>query len=605
MRKMEHTINFDNNNQLVKFFKALTSSNKTKTESEDIFYLCNMALLHIYHNKQSKFSVKIKLLQNILIQILNITYKKSDDKLVFSLLMHQVEDHIISTRLSDVFIELITNNPSFIETFIIAEKISYICENNKNKIDGLYAIIGKISAIEIRNNNKNIQAAFEKSYIKVFMKKTVICSQLFEDALNIYRKHLLMSILKKGECSASEEEQIFCIAVQQYHKGYAMYYSDEELNIINQFQLNLESAINESRGETITSLYLLLYCMYESLDNIKKIYQVNRKNLPSSCVTILSLVIDSKSALKSIAKSIQKITPISPGVSEVVRTQYEENPYPRWQHTTAPTFSTLEEYINNYCNSRPTSLKLVDNPKILVAGCGTGQHPITLALSLPKAKITAIDLSLMSLAYAQVKAKEHSVKNITFNQADITMLDCIAEKFDFIDCCGVLHHLEDPEKGLSQLVTKLADKGVIRLALYSKIARKKIEEHRQHVIKSQSGTSLNSIRNYRSSILNSNQDNSDILSTRDFYSTSECRDLVFHTHEKSYSWLDIKLLTEKVGLRIVTVASKPEVASDYSSKYPNDPKHNNMANWHEYECSNPNTFIEMMVFWLIKKELHS
>ena len=132
------------------------------------------------------------------------------------------------------------------------------------------------------------------------MKKTVISSRLFELSLNRYRKHLLMSILKKGDCSASEEEMVFCIAVQQYHKEYAMYYNDEERDIVNQIHGVLESEIKESGGQKITSLYLLLYCMYESPDNIKKIYKVNRNNLPHSISTILSLVIDSKLALKNI-----------------------------------------------------------------------------------------------------------------------------------------------------------------------------------------------------------------------------------------------------------------------------------------------------------------
>ena len=51
------------------------------------------------------------------------------------------------------------------------------------------------------------------------------------------------------------------------------------------------------------------------------------------------------------------------------------------------------------------SIRNVTAPSILVAGCGTGQHSIGTASRFSSCHVTAVDLSLASLAYAQRKTK--------------------------------------------------------------------------------------------------------------------------------------------------------------------------------------------------------
>jgi SAM-dependent methyltransferase len=115
---------------------------------------------------------------------------------------------------------------------------------------------------------------------------------------------------------------------------------------------------------------------------------------------------------------------------------------------------------------------------ILVAGCGTGREAIELASVFPKAKVLAVDLSLSSLAYASQKAAEFGLKNITFRQADISNLHRITDKFDFIACSGVLHHMKDVFPGWKTLANLLKSQGVMRIALYSNLAREPINEAR-------------------------------------------------------------------------------------------------------------------------------
>jgi len=43
--------------------------------------------------------------------------------------------------------------------------------------------------------------------------------------------------------------------------------------------------------------------------------------------------------------------------------------------------------------------------------------------------------------------------------------------FDFINCCGVLHHLAVPEQGLDALLSQLRPGGAMNLMVYGEIGR--------------------------------------------------------------------------------------------------------------------------------------
>ena len=108
------------------------------------------------------------------------------------------------------------------------------------------------------------------------------------------------------------------------------------------------------------------------------------------------------------SKNIKKIGSINDSISQRVKSQYEENPYPRWRdriHQTHQKISIFQA-INNEIKPNFIS-QSVDSAqvKVLIAGCGTG-HQLLQVQGYKNAQITAIDLSLSSLAYAQRKINE-------------------------------------------------------------------------------------------------------------------------------------------------------------------------------------------------------
>ncbi|MCK0103605.1 class I SAM-dependent methyltransferase [Pseudohalocynthiibacter sp. F2068] len=112
--------------------------------------------------------------------------------------------------------------------------------------------------------------------------------------------------------------------------------------------------------------------------------------------------------------------------------------------------------------------------RALVAGGGTGDALIQLAQVLSSVnrpyEITYIDLSSASRQIAEKRAGIRGLKNINFVTG--SLLD-VAEfgLFDYIDCCGVLHHLPEPQLGFDALAAALAPRGGLGFMVYAPYGR--------------------------------------------------------------------------------------------------------------------------------------
>lgn len=297
------------------------------------------------------------------------------------------------------------------------------------------------------------------------------------------------------------------------------------------------------------------------------------------------------------AQHIAKLNAITDAVSQKVQEQYEENPYPSWKHlpTMAPKGSM---HILQQALPLAAIPKMASTPDILVAGCGTGQHAITTAMRHANCQVLALDLSMTSLLYAATKAKELNIDNITFIQGDLLDVQLLKRKFDIIECSGVLHHMEDPFKGLKALTQVLKPNGVMAIGLYSEIARQDVVVARQYIREMGLMPNLEGIRQCRSA-LRELPACSSLVQSVDFYTVSGCRDLLFHVQEHRFTLLQIESMLTQLKLRIVGLEIKaPNVLKEYVSLFPKDPTANNLKNWHEYEKKHPDTFMGMYQLWV-------
>jgi 2-polyprenyl-3-methyl-5-hydroxy-6-metoxy-1,4-benzoquinol methylase len=308
---------------------------------------------------------------------------------------------------------------------------------------------------------------------------------------------------------------------------------------------------------------------------------------------------------RKLKSKIERLTVINNQTSLAVQQQYEENPYPRWLVTDKPHKTTLTSYLKNLFPGLPEKYEtLLDEPDILVAGCGTGLQPVRNARRFAYKKITAIDLSLSSLAYGMRKAEELELNNIHFKQADITELHDHDERYDFIECFGVLHHLQDPYVGWQILVNLLNTGGVMRIGLYSDQARKAVVAARQFIEERGYKPLPEDIRHCRQAIFALPEEHpvSVLWDSPDFYTTSECRDLIFHVQEHRLGLRQINDYLQQLGLQFIGFEFPDfHTIRRYGDKYPDDQDAIDLGLWDEFESEHPDTFASQYVFWCRKQ----
>ena len=283
-------------------------------------------------------------------------------------------------------------------------------------------------------------------------------------------------------------------------------------------------------------------------------------------------------------------------VSTAVRAQYEENPYPRWvrmqsSFAAAPLAQIVRELFPHAALD-----ELPQNPRILVAGCGTGQNAITTAQRFSRASVLALDLSLASLGYALRKTSELGLQSIEYRQADILALGALEERFDFIECSGVLHHLEDPFEGWRILAGLRKPRGLMRVGLYSELGRRHIARARQLIAARGFAADAEGIRACRAAIRNDDA-LAPIVRNEDFYSMSGCRDLLFHVHEHCFGLPQIAEMIRRLGVEFLgfEFPDSGETLRRFRSRF-SDPR--DLQSWQRFEAEFPDSFARMYQFWV-------
>lgn len=160
-----------------------------------------------------------------------------------------------------------------------------------------------------------------------------------------------------------------------------------------------------------------------------------------------------------------------------VKSQYESLPYPPCNpeddhKRLARTWLDDLPMINHYCFRGRRSFG--GRFRALVAGGGTGDATIFLAEQLrhTDAQVVHLDISEASLAIAKRRAEIRQLSNITWLHDSLLNLPQLGlDKFDYINCSGVLHHLADPDQGFKALKGVLAEGGAMGLMVYASTGR--------------------------------------------------------------------------------------------------------------------------------------
>ena len=488
----------------------------------------------------------------------------------------------------------------------------------KSTIDSpaLHSVSQSILMHELLENSDldklNINAVFKlklsiRSLLASYLKNCFVADVNLERVFSALRSELLNADKKKISEKQSEDALIGlqrALSYQSFRNEYLWSATYDESELVKELEASVLHAVERNSEIEEFDLY--------RLGSYKPLYQINDLvNWAKGAVrdasgpkhdAIQTLVLD-HSLESDIAAKLTAVTPIDDEVSQVVQSQYDENPYPRWDSVpiTRPHYYS-QVILREIAPNRPQLLSTAENPSVLIAGCGTGKHAITSALRYHKSNVLAIDLSRVSLAFAVRKANEMQISNLKFAQGDVLNLDGIDKQFDIIECSGVLHHMRDPEAGLTSLLKVLKPHGLLKLGVYSQRAREFIGRLRELFADKEFDLSLEGVQSFRKILLqDQDPDLRVIQKIEDFYSTSTFRDMIFDYHEHCFTPLQVETLLENFDLDFLGfVFSDKKTKAVYANEFPDDPNCISLENWDSFERARPITFTNMLQFWCRK-----
>lgn len=439
-----------------------------------------------------------------------------------------------------------------------------------------------------------ISAQLEDQFLCHGLEKIPVRHVQLELALSNMRRYFLMHWEDHSTWPKEALDFLSALALQCWYNDYVFFQTKEEkealpaLKLYLTEQLGKNNILSDSHGSLIAlcAAYIPLYELYKGAEQLPLSRTILHK-----LKSLIRVQLTHPQTEQDLISTIPDFTPIEDTTSKAVQNMYEQRPYPRWKSA-------------NVLNTSPINQNAGEGIKMLVAGCGTGQEPAIYANALPKAHITAIDLSRTSIAYGKRMAKELGfLPRINFLHGDLMKVSELNQSFDFVASSGVLHHLKEPEKGLSAILSTLKIGGRLSISLYSKAARDfTLGPASTYIEEKNYSSSVEDIRQFRRDImlLPEADPRTRCLKTGDFYSLTECNDLLFHVQEHRYTPSMIWEMADRHHLVPFHIYMTPDRNRLFNSMFPGESPLNPLL-LEKFEETHPKAFIEMYKIYFYRK----
>jgi len=130
----------------------------------------------------------------------------------------------------------------------------------------------------------------------------------------------------------------------------------------------------------------------------------------------------------------------------------------QWKNLPDPNLEFTEARITDLLNYTALRRQFLVDKYCLDAGCGTGRW--TWAMMQMGAKVDSFDISEEAVGTCRTVNPESYVMDLMKLQP--------TEKYDFVLCWGVLHHLENPVVGFQKVAEQVKHGGLFHIMVYHK-----------------------------------------------------------------------------------------------------------------------------------------
>ncbi len=459
-----------------------------------------------------------------------------------------------------------------------------------------------------------LEAFVNLPLVRGLFPRVVLSNPRAERVATFARRALLASIMGESPALAWHWDGVTLLAQSAFNGEYAWLERHDEREFIDAAAASLESwlaARARATSEAIADApgpLLLLHAMYRRLTSLpdwEQLADVSDATWGSSRAPVAGAIerhvrerLDERRRAERMPVLLPSVAAEHDDASARVRAMYEAHPYPRWSTIGTPRVTGVAQFIRELAgrDGPPESLRL------LVAGCGTGRQAAHTARSFPDARVLALDLSRASLGYAARMTEKLVIDTVDFMQGDLLDLHALEEQFAIVFCSGVLHHMQDPLAGWTQLVHRLHPQGVMKIALYSDAARQPVHAARALLDAHTFAGTDSDVRHCRELLLALPADHPahGVTDSTDFYSLSGCRDLVMHVQERTYTIPQIAEALESLRLRFLGFQVPVTVQHAFAREHPARDAARDLNAWAQFEAKHPTTFWGMYQFFVEK-----
>ncbi len=426
----------------------------------------------------------------------------------------------------------------------------------------------------------------------------VVADIEIEFLLTALRRRLLLS---PRLLLARPVYEFACVLIRQCLNNEHVFFADEDERArLGELNVDIDAMFE---GDAAAGGAFLLWSLYRPFhETLGHEARAADKVSPRALRAVLRDELEARRMEAAHADSLPRLTAVTNETSRRVAEQYTNDPYPRWLSLQAPQPGSAKDRMRGHFSA--AALAVIDGPcDVLIAGAGTGRQAVHSAIGYGAGtRVLAIDLSAPSLAYGARMAEALGVANLRFAIGDILCLDETGERFDVIECVGVLHHMADPHEGWRALIGRLRPGGLMLIGLYSGVSRRVIGALSEDPEWPGPDVDDDGLRAYRRTLMGraSGDDGFALTKSPDFFTKSGFRDLALHVSERHCAIPEIRDFMAAHGLDFHGFSLPDETLRAYADAFPGDEPPGALDHWWAFEQDNPGTFDGMYLFWCRK-----